>query len=111
MEQPGKEAELLWHSILTSAELGQSQTPERNFWNLISFSWGELLHRNTTRTSSCKALGQPQKRKAISQQPNLFPKPGKHLEREKNVVLPITPSIGDYSRIHGDEQSAEFSSQ
>lgn len=83
MEQPGKEAELLWLSILTSAELGLSQTPERNFWSSISFSWGELLHRNTTRTSSCSALGQPQKRRAISQQPNLFPKPGKHLEREK----------------------------
>lgn len=40
--QPGKEAELLWLSILDSAELSLSQTTARNFWSSISFSWGEL---------------------------------------------------------------------
>lgn len=39
LEQPGKERRL---SILTSAELGLSQTTARNFWSSISFSWGEL---------------------------------------------------------------------
>lgn len=50
--------------------------------------------------------GAATKRRVISQQPNLFPKPGKHLEREKNVGFPTIPLTGYYSITHGDDFSS-----